>query len=301
MGRKGSAIIIVLLISAVAFTVAFFLIGVVKRMNFVSQSLVDKLNAKLEAESSVEKLIFGIASGEFHQNYVSLFIDGLPERVYLDGRWHSLNNNTQVSTMDASSKFYLFNIPYSAVKRLLLLMENETLALTFYQSLIDWCDKDDFERVNGAERLYYGSEGVAYVPRNYMAIQSEEELGIIRGLMDLDEDLKVKIESFFVSYGSPFVNLNTADENVISAVLDIPVEMARMLIAVRNKNGALINSDLKRLFNISLSDSYITLFPNKCIILTVKSEIRSAVERLKVVIDFNQDSESPYRVLEWRE
>ena len=73
----------------------------------------------------------------------------------------------------------------------------------------DWRDVDGFASPNGADSDYYEALEVPYTPRNFLELETVEDLRLIRGF---DELLKgVNLEAAFTVYGTTeTVNLNLA-------------------------------------------------------------------------------------------
>lgn len=97
-------------------------------------------------------------------------------------------------------------------------------AETLTDSILDWIDEDDLERLNGAEIDYYENIGNGYNPAN-AELQSWEELRLIKGFDTLffDEtghptDYFNQFKSAVSLYSSSPVNLNSAGSFVLAVL-----------------------------------------------------------------------------------
>jgi len=94
-------------------------------------------------------------------------------------------------------------------------------------SILDWIDKDNNHRVNGAEEDYYKKQNPPYRPRNGK-ITILEELLKVRGMTeeifygkeDGDSKEQQGFQQFFTVLNIPRVNPNTASGEVLSLMFD---------------------------------------------------------------------------------
>ncbi|MEM7010417.1 MAG: hypothetical protein AAF585_02935, partial [Verrucomicrobiota bacterium] len=102
------------------------------------------------------------------------------------------------------------------------------------ESLADWVDQDDNERINGAENAYYTQLGVEEYPRN-TDFGTVEELLLVRG-MDTIAKLKPDWRDYFTLYGDGAIDVNSAEAEVIAAFTGVHESDAQRF--VENRNGA---------------------------------------------------------------
>ncbi len=98
----------------------------------------------------------------------------------------------------------------------------------------DWTDLNDGVGINGAEREYYESLDPPYSPRNNGALDSVEELRLIRGFDELFKD--VNLDAAFTIYGTgQNVNLNLATREAMQILPGLTDEYIEEIIAYREK------------------------------------------------------------------
>ncbi len=123
-----------------------------------------------------------------------------------------------------------FSMEQAQADSLLLNMIFEEMGITLAEaetltdSLLDWVDEDDLERLNGAESDYYENGENGYRPPNE-ALQSWEELRLIKGFDVLFFDETGRPTEYFTQFknavsldhDSP-VNLNSASSFVLTVL-----------------------------------------------------------------------------------
>lgn len=241
--RKGFALSIVLWIVAALLLGIAFVLHLSKDTLNLTKGLQEKLEARLQAESYLEAVKFYVLSANF-DNFRLIGDTGireykLPREIIVDGREYNITKHVTISIQDASSMINLF---YPDVKMIAALSSesNTTLYHTIYDSIKDWTDKDNAERLNGAEESYYKKEkGALYGPRNYPTLQSVEELYLIKGVDTLtSNDLQhLKTYLYSAELGAE-TNLALVDANYLSKLFHIDKESARALIEYKYTNFA---------------------------------------------------------------
>ena len=96
----------------------------------------------------------------------------------------------------------------------------------------DWIDKDDFKRVNGAEKDYYETLEPPYEPRN-ARLETVEELLLIKGFDEVFKDFE--ITTAFTVYGSYKVNPNLATREALMLVPGMDEESVNKILIKRRQ------------------------------------------------------------------
>lgn len=295
--RKGSAIIIAIIISLIATALTIFTIKISKNILYSSELLMDKLQAILLEESIVEKIKYYFSTERFYGNFAYF---GNRRKFYLDGRTENLDNAT-LNLYDVGGLFNVWTPMYNSVERLLELkgVSSQT-AFLIKQSLLDWYDKDNVERINGAEFFYYSSKGMNYTPRNSEAVQSIYEWKIIRGF-NKNKAFDI-IKPYLILCPRWRPNLNTMDRYMIASTLNISLEQADELIKERKKEGGLSTIDLKHIVgsNSSQMSNLIGFFPSGSVLIFVKSFYGNACSKGSVLISFHPTKKKPFYVIKWK-
>jgi len=185
--REAFALAIVLWIVVALLLGSAFIAYMARGELDLSAKLNDKLISKLEANSIFEKLKYYIMSANF--DFTSLIatpetkeaLGDFPAKIVVDGRWYKIKNG-YFSIRDLSSMVGLYH-PNSEIVARLLANGDDMRYHTIRDSLLDWIDRDNFVHLNGAEESFYRLEkDVVYRPRNNFAIQSVDELRLVRGV-----------------------------------------------------------------------------------------------------------------------
>jgi general secretion pathway protein K len=300
---RGSALVVVLAITSVLFLGCLFLLKVAKENIRTSQCLVDKLNAQMIADSTVEAFKFLGATGAFNQNKLLCgFGDdiGMKREFPLDGTVVELGQNTRLQALDAAAKLDVWSSnPVHLARMFAILSGDDSKGSQIVDCLLDWYDEDDLMRLNGAESYYYKTErGYKYGPRNYHAPQCVEELSLVKGLDNPRVWAKMRNELILATGVEP--NLNTMDKTMLRTVLGINGDTADSLLATRKSKGFLSYLDVSYATGIGTSAlvDYCSTNPGGIINLSVETVSGSARESVRLLVNFKPDIEGPFKVLE---
>ncbi|MFK5970118.1 MAG: type II secretion system protein GspK [Candidatus Marithrix sp.] len=105
----------------------------------------------------------------------------------------------------------------------------------------DWVDRDDFERVNGAEKKYYETLSPPYEPRNFR-LETVEELLLIKGFDTVFQGME--IDTVFTVYGnsSRGINPNLATREALMLLPGMTgTAVDKILVKRRKKDFKSIN------------------------------------------------------------
>ncbi len=107
----------------------------------------------------------------------------------------------------------------------------------------DWIDKDDFERVNGAEKKYYETLSPPYEPRNFR-IETVEEILLIKGFAEVFKGME--IDTIFTVYGnsSRGINPNLATREALMLLPGMTGTAADTILTKRRKKDFKSFNDL---------------------------------------------------------
>lgn len=305
MKSRGSISLFALFFSIIILTISIAFNILVRENLKMSLILKEKMDAFTLAKTIENTLIFTILSGFFTQKEVLLYkgkeLIGI-EKISLNGEviTISLPQKVQVSLQDSNGLISLTKINTLVLKKLVKnLTQDDKRAEIIVDSYLDWIDKDDLSRVNGAEKNYYKRAGLPYIPRNYQ-IQYKEELSFIRGM---DSELYKKIEPYLTLLPSTGFNPNTARDEVLKAYLDISDETLKQLknyISIRPISS---DTELYTLTGKKLTTKEKIIFhPSKIIEMTIKVwSGEKSIYTLKVGVDFNLKRDKPYEILLYKE
>ena len=302
--NQGSILVIVLVVMAISTALTLYVLER-SRLTVVNSTLIlEKLQAKLEAESLLEKLKFYLASSPFESD--SVVVASSPDlnvkvpRLFLTGEPLTIEGST-VTLRDTSSLLPATQLDARRFKRLVVAAGGTPeQSATLSDSYQDWIDTDNLKRLNGAEEYYYRfDQGYGFKPRNSKGIQAVAELQLLRGFAE--NGLFERLQKDLVLYGSGAFNVNTADAKMIAVALDIPIDQARQLVTIRENQGPLNQRLLTLVTGKNFSGLYqgISAWPGRSVKITIHSKVGRAEERLSALIDFQASQEELYKVLEY--
>jgi len=290
--QKGSVLVIVLVIMTIGVGLSLYISRAASDVVTSAFLLDDKLKAKLEAESQLEKLRFLLATNASVTSWVHItdrdFDPALPERMPLTGRPITMQHSV-VRLLDTASLITLPWVQPAVLQRLMLVLGSSPAeAAHAADSLQDWLDADDFKHLNGAEKFDYRQLGItAWTPRNNPSVQAKEELGLVAEMRKLA--VWPQLAKYLVWLPRGGVNLNTASVPMLQALLDITQEQAAQLVERRQDSGRLTEADLLQIIGRGggLDDGTYNTFPNRAVLIKIGTSIGEAKEQLTAVLDFN--------------
>jgi len=168
-------------------------------------------------------------------------------------------------------------------------------AVNLASAILDWRDKDDLIRLNGAESKEYLEAGLKHTPRN-KPFESLDELRLVLGI---NNDVFAWLAPLVTIYsGQAQVNLANASAEVLYALPDL--------------DPTLLGDYLMQRLYSSQQDLPPPPFPNKLgqpgqnaanPVVSIVSEVLlddGTAAKINAVLAASQNAKSPFRVLDWQ-
>ena len=128
---------------------------------------------------------------------------------------------------------------------------------SFWIPLLDWLDRDDIERIHGAESEYYGGLETPYSCANG-TLQTLDQLAMVKGYgkgLSTEDGRRVDLTPYVTLYTDGKVNINTAPPEVLQCLSEqLDSAMAKAIADYRKTQefrslrrpgeGAGLNADL---------------------------------------------------------
>jgi general secretion pathway protein K len=287
--QKGFALLTVLWVLTVLMVIVFSF-SFLARTETLSAFFYRKgIENRFLAEAGIERGILELFYRKQNINNV-LQLEG-SELWKIDGQSNSgqLGDGTyQVEMTDESGKININTVPELVLRRLIdNLGVEKGEADIIVDSIMDWKDKDDLVRLNGAESDYYQSLPNPYKAKNNDFEVLEELLlvrGVTKGLFYGDKKHKGLIDLLTVQGNIGSVNINAAPKEILMAVSPgIDSAMADQIISYRQ------DKEIKNLSEIEglLGQKLIQLMP-----LSVTSSDTFTIESF----GFKRKDQSPYGI-----
>jgi len=303
LNNRGSATILMLLISMVIVTIAIGFNWLVKAHLTAAEGFRKKSEAMLNAMSAFDTLMYSGVTGTMGPRDIvfSTRPDVLGvQTIPLDGTPVDLPGNVSIRLQDANGLISLARFDENVVQRLIKAVRpQEAGSVVITDSLLDWIDPDHFERPNGAEDLFYKMADKPYTARNY-ALQYKEELGFIRGM---DPELYRKIAPHTTLLPNLGFNPNTASDEVLMAYLAINNDAVKKLRDYMGQRPVLSDTELFGLTGRTIASTVegVYFFPVRWLEVTVSSGKPRAYYTIRAGVDLRQNPISPYNVVYWNE
>jgi len=286
--QGGIALVLVLwvLLLLTIITGSFALMARMDRLE--ANALLSGVQARLSAEAAINLAVLALRDPV---DETRMLADGRVYQQELDGVL------IEVSAIDERGKL---DINATDELTMVNMLSGHGLELTDAELLaaavMDWRDKDELERVNGAEEDAYFAAGLAVGPANRPFMMTEELLQVIGMSYELYRKLEPGLTVFSrVAQPDPAF----APVEALMALPDITYDEARDFVQERNAQQP--------------GESLGTELPNGLVVMeqgrgvTYSIQARATMpngvwEQLQTTIRMGGDrSGSPYRVLRWRE
>ncbi len=305
--QRGSVLIITLIIMSVAVTLAFYIIKLSKDILATSSMILDKLEAKIEAESTVELLKYLVSTNAFSKDQIKINTTifenkdvgiNLPKKILINGETVKIGN-TEIKALDTSAKFSVGSLDSATLRKILKYagLENKDISIAT-DSYEDWIDSDDLKHLNGAEKYYYQFEkGYKYSPRNNVNLQDVGELKLIRGFKNIYDNIK---NHLVLTYKGG-INVYTADAQTLAIALGISVDEAKQIIKIREKEKKF--GELSQPVEETFQDyeGILSTFPSFMLEINIETTKNEAKEKVYCIIDFRPDENTPFRTIKYQQ
>jgi general secretion pathway protein K len=242
--RHGIVLILVLWI-VVVLSMAVLSLSLLTRTEALSTlSFKEELENKFFAEAGIRRGIMELFYRHANRNRQAL-LEGF-EVFQSDGRSYTAeigDGHYRLRITDESGKINLNSLRENNGIILANLLMNsgvpESTAAIIVDSILDWKDKDNLHRLNGAEDDYYQSLPKPYKTKN-ADFDSVEELifvrGITREILEGNPDGKGILLFCSVHSNSDKINLNAAPTEVLKAIPGMTDEMIQRIVTYRDLN-----------------------------------------------------------------
>lgn len=264
----------------------------------LTSNIKSKLQTQLMALDTLEFLKFHILTASRDNNsYINNSLKNssypFPNKLIADNRWYKINKNIKLRIQDTSALLDVIHPPSKIIATLATTKSQRQERFVITDSIKDWVDKDNVVKLNGAESSRYEhSYGSSYKIRNSPAIQSPEELRLIRGIKELKEQEWEELRKRLYYGGYSSVNLTLIDSKYLAQTLNISQSQAEAYTQERE-------TDLKKFIKVigdnkHFNDDDMGFHLSRQLnieIVTTKGDAKSI---LKTLIDFKKVKDRLY-------
>lgn len=245
--QNGIALIQVLIISIVLTLLAMFISQNTKRQVGITEQVKHSFQLRVRLENAESLILSELLSKNLYRNNLD---SGLASKWNFHNAPFVLNNGVKVQLQDLKGLINLNYVNDTLINSFLTKYElSNSQKREFVDSLKDWIDRDDLNRLNGAEKPYYESRGLI-VPRNGY-LQYLEEAFLVKGSNIIPPDDLRKFFTVILTEGlNPF---NAPDE--LLKVMILNQDVAENVINKR-RAGNLTELDFYQLTGIE-QDIYV--------------------------------------------
>lgn len=306
--ENGSALVVVLIFSTILLICSTWAVSNYRKGVVATEMLMDKLSARVSAESSLQLLQFYGATGRATSSHIinnlpdvagivsAIPLDGKPVKMKIEG------NDVFIRIRDSGG---LLNVVYfspGVFKRLLVeLGASQLQAETIKSSYADWLDSNSFHHLNGAEESFYKYEKrCSYSPRNAPVIQSIWELSLLKGMTS---ELWEKFQPYLIHSPKDGFNVNAMSKEMLSAYYSLDSEMVANLLQLKKNKGYITLTDVREVSGKTVYDisGRSGDFPMRLFRIAISVHKGVSLEKWQGDINFVADRYGPYRILDWVE
>lgn len=298
--EKGTVLVMALLAAVVALLLAAFALRQAGRLLEAERLLGDKLEAELQANSTLQQIHYIALLSPFEANHLAPPRDEalqVPDSIPLDGT-PLLLFDSRIRLRDAAAGLSVSNLNAYVVGNLLGQRREKTdTVATLVSRLVDWKDFDDRRRASGAEAEEYRRLGRSALPRNHPHLQSKYEIFLVWGFDE--KAVKGCLSPHLHHLPAHAVNINTADGSLLQAALGISPLDAAQLLSIRQSKGTLVPTDVYRITGMEPDFATFTPFqtmPARGLVIEVEAKVGQAISRLRVEASYAEEVFTPYRV-----
>ncbi len=223
--QKGIALLTVLWVLTVLMVIVFSFSYMARTETLSTLSFKEEMGKRFLAEAGIERGVYELF---YRRKMQPLVIKGLVEGGEIwkvDGRPYSGqlgDGNYVLKITDESGKININSAPEIVLRKLIEIMGIEGIDIdTVADSIMDWREKGDLQRLNGAKSDYYLSLPNPYKAKNADFDTLEELLlvkGVTRELLYGNGGKKGLIDFLTVCDTAGSININSASKEVLMAV-----------------------------------------------------------------------------------
>ncbi len=235
--QSGIALLTVLWVLTVLMVIVFSFSYMARTETLSTLAFKEGIEKKFLAEAGVERGILELFYRRTNLNKILLEgeeiwkVDGSPYSGQIG------DGNYTVKIFDESGKLDINLAPELLLRNLIGSLGIEGTDLdTIVDSILDWKDKDDLHRLNGAESDYYQSLPNPYKAKNSDFETLEELLlvkGVTREILYGNGKQKGLIDLLTVYGKTNKININAAPKEVLMCIPGMTAEVADAIIAFR--------------------------------------------------------------------
>ncbi len=286
--QQGIALVIVLWMLALMTIIALAFSGMTRTESLLSNNMIRSAQARAEAESGIWLAVNDLLKPNNNRRFAA---NGLPVQLRSDP-----DRKLTISILDESGK-----VDLNKASEQLLIGLISSAGIDFDQTnqivdaILDWRDKDDLTRLNGAEDDDYKSNGYAYGAKDG-TFNSIEEVMLIQGM---DQSLYKKLQDLITVHSMQSrVRINSAPLGVLKALPGLSDEIIAEIITSRQNGETAI-------IPIVLPDSVKPLVfasgQGNLFSIISEAQVGGLTSRLKLTLARKRSGNKPITILDWQE
>jgi general secretion pathway protein K len=293
-GEKGFAVPVVLVISMIVIAIATSITYTVRQKISMAEEINNRSKAYTKSYSALSTVLYNLSTSTFNNYALDIHQpngDILKWNLY--GKPIEIEKGVTAKLRDTSGMISpLFDEGYL---ELLLnrFYKKPAKIQQFIDTLADWQDADDFNRLNGAEVFDYKAAKLPYSPRNFY-IQTIDELKLLKGF---DPEILNILKDDLLYWRTGHINFMTMSKEMLQALLPDD-NMGKTIVDSRDQ-WTLTSAIFSQLTGILDSEDML-FFPRGWIKIEINAAEGNATEHIELVVLKSQRQQSPFWIAEWK-
>ncbi len=287
--QNGIALVIVLWMLALLSIIALAYSGMTRSESQLTGNVARSAKARAVAEAGLWTAVHDLLRPPNERRFSP---DGVVVNLLMDN-----DQEVLISIQDESGK-----VDLNKASQELLLGLIKSTGLDYEQSLhlveaiLDWRDKDNLQRVNGAETAEYAANDLPYGAKNG-TFNSVEELMLIRGMtQEIFDQVK---SGLTVNSMQARVRLSTSPASVLNGLPGMTEDLAAEIIASRFNDGTVI---IPSSVIPDITQPYIFASGRGNIYTIVSNaSVDEVISKLQVTLILKKVGNRPITILDWKE
>ncbi|MFK8068603.1 MAG: general secretion pathway protein GspK [Gammaproteobacteria bacterium] len=285
--QKGIALVIVLWMLALLSIIALAYSGMTRSENQLTSNVARSAKARAIAEAGLWTAVHDLLRAPNDRRFSP---DGTVVVLPIENKYKAL-----VSSQDESGKV---DLNKASLELLLGMIKSTELdheqSLHLVEAILDWRDKDNLQRVNGAETAVYEELDLPYGAKNG-TFNSVEELMLVKGMT---EEIFDQIKSGLTVHSMQArVRLSASPEGVLRGLPGMDESLVADMIAGRSNDATAIISVIP-----DITRPYIFASGRGNIFTIVSNaKVEDVIAKLKVTLILKKTGNKPITILDWKE
>ena len=283
--QKGIALVIVLWMLALLTIMATGYSRMMRTETMLTANLVHSAQANALAEAGINQAIIELFKPVLEKTWKT---DGTNYEYQFDNAIINVQTRAEIGKIDLNS---------ARLELLMGLLQSVNVPegdqLPLVEAILDWRDKDNLTRIQGAEDTDYQNAGLKYGAKDG-PFNSIDELLLVKGFTS---EIYTKIRPALTIYShNAGIDPQSAPRQALLAIPDMTETEVDNYIAQRDANNEIGQS----IPLPGVDSKYLAKSRGMVFLITSEGRINNTIARINAVISLRKQGDFPYSILAWQ-